>query len=534
MNFPLRAWQKVEQLWRKSVLPSTAADPVRAQRPGQHRSLARPAGVSAMFGECGYFGPVPVFTEYQCRLVMKHFRLGHHRVSPDWPKDFAVSDRFFYELARRPPLLELLKEVLGDDIVLWGASVVVRMPGEAHVFHTDIESSAASGGCVSLWIGLENASAESGLALVSHSHRVGRPIQREIRERGFDRNQLDGQTAVAWAREKIPEARVIQPAVSNGEALMFDGRLWHGSLNTTRSARAALLLQYAKADARIPIQKFGATRWPFEMSGRDARLLLVSGNDRKRATHPPPTGNPGGATPVRQVVRRGEGFHPSDAGWAYHAIFHGPTPNAVSMESHVSVLSPGHCPHPPHAHADEELLVILEGEAELLIAKDENPRSAQVRPVSAGHFAYYPAYQHHTIRNVSNRPVTYLMYRWQGPPREVIGPMEARVFSAREFWKSGDQDVSMNLVFESPTGYLYKLHAHVTEIAPGGGYAAHCDEHDVAIIVFDGEVETLDHRIGRSGSAYCAGQVPHGLKSTGTGNARYLVFEFHGTRPRNS
>ena len=48
----------------------------------------------------------------------------------------------------------------------------------------------------------------------------------------------------------------------------------------------------------------------------------------------------------------------------------------------------------------------------------------------------------------------------------------------------------MPVLFEAPTGYLDKLHAHVTDLQVGAGYPAHIDEHDVAIVVFAGTVRT--------------------------------------------
>ena len=46
-----------------------------------------------------------------------------------------------------------LKPLLGDDIILWGASVMIRKAGDVHDWHTDIESSARDGRFVSVWVG---------------------------------------------------------------------------------------------------------------------------------------------------------------------------------------------------------------------------------------------------------------------------------------------------------------------------------------------------------------------------------------------
>jgi quercetin dioxygenase-like cupin family protein len=72
------------------------------------------------------------------------------------------------------------------------------------------------------------------------------------------------------------------------------------------------------------------------------------------------------------------------------------------------------------------------------------------------------------------------------------------------------------------------LHAHVTELQPGGGYDAHADKYDVAIIVFSGTVETLGKTLGPGGSVYYAAGQRHGMRNVGKESAKYLVFEFHG------
>src|SRR3954454_11341233 len=111
--------------------------------------------VPAAFVSDGFIGPVRVFTERECSLLSAYLR--SQRPPPaDWHKGSAVTDWLMYRIAGSPHLLALLTPLLGEDIVLWGCSVVQRRPGEVHPWHVDIETSDPKGRYVSAWIGLEN------------------------------------------------------------------------------------------------------------------------------------------------------------------------------------------------------------------------------------------------------------------------------------------------------------------------------------------------------------------------------------------
>lgn len=77
---------------------------------------------------------------------------------------------------------------------------------------------------------------------------------------------------------------------------------------------------------------------------------------------------------------------------------------------------------------------------------------------------------------------------------------------------------------------MNKLHAHLTCLHPGAGYPEHDDPYDVAMLTFDGTVETLGQEVGPYSVIFFAAGEPHGMKNVGTSPAVYLVFEFHGSR----
>ena len=95
-------------------------------------------------------------------------------------------------------------------------------------------------------------------------------------------------------------------------------------------------------------------------------------------------------------------------------MFNGATPIIEELSCHASVLSPGFTPHPPHSHEEEELLIALQGEADLIISDGPSTDYARTERLSPGSFIYYPAGQYHTIRNSGVSPISYLMFKWRG------------------------------------------------------------------------------------------------------------------------
>jgi quercetin dioxygenase-like cupin family protein len=486
----------------------------------------------------GFLGNIPFLTPSECALLARH--LFHEPPPPlDWHKGRAATDRLIYDIAVRKPVVELVKSLLGDNVILWGAVIVEQSPQVAHAWHTDIETSAADARCASIWVGLENTSPESTLELVSRSHRVGKPVQQAAVQHGLRRDDVSREQALAWAREHDPSAQLVRPVVDTGRALVFDGRIWHSSFNDTPSAkRTALLLQYAAADVPIRIPDFTQLEWPFRFKTTPRPpVLVVSGevnSDVNRVVVPPSYSHATSraATHDRALTSHVRALawplaEDPKARWKAYPVTRGRTRTVGSMSAHVSVLSPGHSPHPPHVHTEEEILIVLDGEAELIV-DEGGPDRLHTKRIEAGSFVYYPSFVRHTIRNPSTRPVTYLMFKWVAPSLGTENPLPWSVHEfARAMQQRSDRPFATTTVFEGATSFLSLLHAHTSVAQPRGGYSAHVDGHDVAIVLHSGRVETLGQVIEGPAVIYYSAGESHGLRNVGSEPARYLVFEFH-------
>jgi mannose-6-phosphate isomerase-like protein (cupin superfamily) len=308
--------------------------------------------------------------------------------------------------------------------------------------------------------------------------------------------------------------------------------LWHATLNTRREGtRAALLLQYAAADTPIVAPDFTQLGWPFRMTARRVPCVLVCGEDKSGEGRllPAPVAEP----EVKPIGTHALSFalpfaEDREARFRSHQFFRGATPIVEVIDCHISVLSEGHSPHLPHAHVEEELLIVLEGEADIVLSDGPVLDGARIERLRAGSLVFHPAYQYHSIRNPNAGPVTYLMIKWRAAPAEVDRPLGSHCFDLGDLSETVEPEpFTTRLLFEHPTSYLGKLHAHVSNLQPGAGYPAHADDYDVAILVLGGKVETLDRVVEPLGVVFYAAGEMHGMKNVGDVPARYIVFELH-------
>jgi len=204
------------------------------------------------FADVGYLGPVRVLSKRECRRFLR--TLDAEPPQPgDWIKDLAVGSRPYYDFASRPEILDVVSELLGGQVILWGGSLLDREPGAVHHWHTDIECAAPEARTVSVWIGLENTTPKSSLVVIPGSHRFGATVQ-EVRGRhGVGRDQATAENVLGWSREHEPRSELVPTSVHDGEAIFFDGKLWHGTHNVSRKTRAR-----SCSSTRLPRRRSGS------------------------------------------------------------------------------------------------------------------------------------------------------------------------------------------------------------------------------------------------------------------------------------
>ena len=220
-----------------------------------------------------------------------------------------------------------------------------------------------------------------------------------------------------------------------------------------------------------------------------------------------------------------------EKGWKPYPIFNGSTKGLRWLSCHASVLTYGQCPHSPHRHREEELLLLLGGEVDLILPDDEQVfNENHRRRLKPGQFVYYPSYFAHTLQTMSEEPANYLMFKWYSDSKKNDSALGFGHFNMLDSVKgSGIKDgFYPRLVFEGSTTYLQKLQCHTTTLTPQAGYEPHIDPYDVAIIILEGEVKTLGKHARPNDVIFYAAGEPHGMRNPGEDLAKYIVFEFHG------
>ena len=102
-------------------------------------------------------------------------------------------------------------------------------------------------------------------------------------------------------------------------------------------------------------------------------------------------------TPTKQGERR--------------AVFDSPTPTLADFECHITTLNPGESPHPPHRHADEDLMIIREGTVEAL-------QGDRTNLVTTGGIIFEASNELHGLRNMGTNRATYFVFKFS--PHDLV------------------------------------------------------------------------------------------------------------------
>ena len=109
-----------------------------------------------MFHDSGYQIFPTVFLEDECKQIFSTLNKEPAKKSVSWKKSMATVDHNYYAIAKCDRIIEIVSNLIGKDIVLWGARLVWKKPGQLHNWHTDIETYEDGAHKVNVWVALNN------------------------------------------------------------------------------------------------------------------------------------------------------------------------------------------------------------------------------------------------------------------------------------------------------------------------------------------------------------------------------------------
>jgi quercetin dioxygenase-like cupin family protein len=91
-------------------------------------------------------------------------------------------------------------------------------------------------------------------------------------------------------------------------------------------------------------------------------------------------------------------------------FFRTPTAPLDELECHVTTLNPGLQSHAPHKHPNEELIIIREGNVEVL-------SNGEWKKVGPGSVVFNGSNEMHALKNTGTTPAVYHVINWKSPSK---------------------------------------------------------------------------------------------------------------------
>ncbi|MCI0378383.1 MAG: cupin domain-containing protein, partial [Gemmataceae bacterium] len=210
------------------------------------------------------------------------------------------------------------------------------------------------------------------------------------------------------ASERIADALAAHPAHLALE-LQRDSAVIIRGENMRVLGKAPVAIHRAGKEAKAERLKPGA-----ELDLGQLRRAAVPEEKKSKST--------GLAGPSSRLVRAADSV-PTTGNWGeWRRYFREDTHSTKDMVVLAVHLKPGHEPHPPHQHAEEEFMLLAEGSGTWHLDGKEMPaRKSDV--------LYAAPWSMHGLKNTSDSPLTYYLVKWnsKGAPTPKPGECKAPI-----------------------------------------------------------------------------------------------------------
>lgn len=209
-------------------------------------------------------------------------------------------------------------------------------------------------------------------------------------------------------------------------------------------------------------------------------------------------------------------------------LLNGETRDFSHLDVHATTVQPHQAPHPAHKHADEELIIIKEGELTVTIA-------GKTKTMGAGSVALMLPGDEHGFDNKGDVPATYYVMRYTArTPADSVRGRQA----GGSFWIDW-KDVAfqphdkggIRRMFDRATTMTKRFEMHVTTLNEGlWSHDPHTHRAGEILLMVANNAE-----MSINGSLYPAttgdlvfleSNVPHALHNLSKGSCTYFAFQF--------
>jgi len=230
------------------------------------------------FNRVGYIKGIPIFNDTEIGKHRQYFDALLADVLSAGGSSYSIISAHMkygkvYDLLTHPKIVACVKDLLGENVIGWGAHYFCKMPHDSKTvgWHQDAGYwPLTPSKTVTVWLAIDDATVENGaMRFIAGSHHKGHLTSQHSRP---EDNSVLGQ--IVENAEQYGE--LVNVELKAGEISIHTDLLLHGSnANPSPKRRCGLTLRYCTTDVRA------SYRW-------DKEGVVVSGKDSSRHWGNPP------------------------------------------------------------------------------------------------------------------------------------------------------------------------------------------------------------------------------------------------------
>ena len=198
------------------------------------------------FFDDGYIDPIQILDSYECEKILEDQYIPRKKYT--WSKSIHEKSQQVINLANNKKIIEILKKLIGNDIMLWSSCYIKQKPNNEHPWHIDLEYKNWDG--LTVWIGLKNLSKNTKLSLIKKSQFL-ETFPQELHSKGININE--DKEVLKSAKESNDECEIKNFYLNPGEMIIWSGKIWHKTINESSKPRDSIILQYTTFNHKIKI-----------------------------------------------------------------------------------------------------------------------------------------------------------------------------------------------------------------------------------------------------------------------------------------